>query len=227
MLAGAPAARHQERMDRTRIDPLFAAALIAGASYYANYWLALQGTPAVVWKGAGVALLALWARGKAGNSEGRMIGAVLALGALGDVLLELQGMAAGAIAFLAGHFLASYLYLRNRRIPAANWIAPAVAMAVALLAWWVFKANAQAGLLAFYIFGLSLMTGAAMLSRLGTLVAAGALLFFVSDWLIFLREGRMIAPQVSHLLVWPTYFAGQALIAWGAVHALRGEKAAA
>lgn len=214
-------------MNRTRIEPLFAAALVAGISYYANYWLNVQGTPAVVWKGAGVGLLALWARSTAVNSEGRMIGAVLALGALGDVLLEVMGMAAGGLAFLAGHFLASYLYLRNSRVPAAHWIAPPIAMAVALFAWWMFRGGYQVELLAFYMFGLSLMTASAMLSRLGTLVAAGALLFFVSDWLIFLREGKMIAPEISHLLVWPTYFGGQALIAWGAVHAFRGEKAAA
>lgn len=214
-------------MDRNRIEPLFATAILAGASYYANVWLDLHGTPAVIWKGAGVALLALWARGKAVNSDGRMIGAVLALGALGDVLLELQGMAAGGLAFLAGHFLASYLYLRNSRVLAAPWIASPIAMGVALLAWWVFKGGYQVELLAFYVFGLSLMTASAMLSRLGTLVALGALLFFVSDWLIFLAEGRMILPLVPKLLVWPAYFIGQALIAWGAVHALRGDKAAA
>ncbi len=211
-------------MDRTRIDPLFALALIAGATYYANVWLQLEGTAGVVWKGVGVALLAFWARGKAVNPDGRMIGAVLALGALGDVLLELQGMAAGAVAFLAGHFLASYLYLRHRRVPGAQWIAPPIAAGMSALGWWIFKGDAQAGLLAFYLFGLSLMTASAMLSRLGTLVAAGALLFFVSDWLIFLGEGRLIAAEIPRLLIWPTYFAGQALIAWGAVHALNQEK---
>ncbi len=207
-------------MDRTRIDPLFALALIAGATYYANVWLEAGGTAAVVWKGAGVALLAFWARGKAVSGDGRVLGAVLALGALGDVLLELQGMAAGGLAFLAGHFLAAYLYLRHKRVPAAQWIAPPVAMGMALLAWWVFRGGYQVELLAFYVFGLSLMTASAMLSRLGTLVAAGALLFFVSDWLIFLNEGRMLPPLVASLLIWPTYFIGQALIAWGGVHAL-------
>ncbi len=208
-------------MDRNRLDPLFLAALIAGASYYAEYWLHVGGTPAIVWKGAGVGLLALWARGKAINQDGRMIGAVLALGALGDVLLEAQGMIAGAIAFLAGHLLASYLYLRHRRVPLANWIAPAVAAAVAALAWYVFRALPDPELLAVYVFGLALMTAAAVLSRLGALVAAGALLFFVSDWLIFLRMGPLAGSPVPGLLVWPTYFAGQALIAWGAVHAFR------
>jgi len=213
-------------MNRDRIEPLFAAAILAGASYYANDWIGLQGTAAVVWKGAGVGLLALWARSKAMNADGRTIGAVLALGALGDVLLVLQGMVAGAVAFLAGHLLASYLYLRNRRLASANWIAPPVAAGVALFAWWLFQSDPRAILLAVYVFGLSLMAASAAFSRLGPLVALGALLFFVSDWLIFLREGRMIEAGVSNLLVWPTYFAGQALIAWGGVHALRNPTAA-
>uniref|UniRef100_UPI0019532648 hypothetical protein n=1 Tax=Enterobacter hormaechei TaxID=158836 RepID=UPI0019532648 len=78
-------------MDRNRIEPLFAAAIVAGVSYYANYWLETGGIAAIVWTGAGGGLLAFWARGKAVNQDGRMIGAVLALGALGDVLLELHG----------------------------------------------------------------------------------------------------------------------------------------
>lgn len=214
-------------MDRTRIEPLFAAAILAGASYYANHWLGLEGNAAVVWKGAGVGLLALWARGKAVNADGRMIGAVLALGALGDVLLELQGLVPGAVAFLVGHLLASYLYLRHKRIPYAQWIAPGVAAGVALLAWFVFHGLPNLELLGVYVFGLGLMAAAAALSRLGTLVALGALLFFVSDWLIFLNMGPLAGSPVPGLLIWPTYFAGQALIAWGAVHALREEEAAA
>ena len=192
-------------MDRSRIEPLFAAALVAGASYYANYWLEAGGIAAIVWKGAGVGLLAFWARGKAVNQDGRMIGAVLALGALGDVLLELHGLTTGAVAFMAGHLLASYLYLRHPRIPAANWIAPPVAAAVAVFAWYVFGTLPNPELLAVYVFGLALMTASAMLSRLGPLAGS----------------------PIPQLLVWPTYFVGQALIAWGAVHALRGEKAAA
>lgn len=214
-------------MDRTRIDPLFALALIAGASYYANVWLDIGGTAGLVWKGVCVGLLAFWARGKAVSGDGRVLGAVLALGALGDVLLEAQGLAAGGLAFLAGHFLAAYLYLRHKGVPAAQWIAPPVAMGAALLAWWVFRGGYQVELLAFYVFGLSLMTASALLSRLGTLVALGAVLFSVSDWLIFLSEGRMMPMLVAQLLVWPTYFIGQALIAWGGVHALNQEAPAA
>ncbi len=53
------------------------------------------------------------------------------------------------------------------------------------------------------------MTASAMLSRLGTLVAMGALLFFASDWLIFLRMGPLSGSPIPQLLVWPTYFAGR------------------
>ncbi len=214
-------------MDRTRIDPLFALALIAGASYYANVWLDVGGTAGLVWKGICVGLLAFWARGKAVSGDGRVLGAVLALGALGDVLLEAQGLAAGGLAFLAGHFLGAYLYLRHKRVPGAQWIAPPVAMGAALLAWWVFRGGYQVELLAFYVFGLSLMTASALLSRLGVLVAVGAVLFSVSDWLIFLSEGRMMPALIAQLLVWPTYFIGQVLIAWGGVHALNRAQPAA
>ncbi len=44
---------------------------------------------------------------------GRLAG-VLALGAVGDVLLEAVGLQAGAAAFLFGHLLAIWLYLRHR-----------------------------------------------------------------------------------------------------------------
>jgi uncharacterized membrane protein YhhN len=213
-------------MQRNRPDPLYLLALLVGASHYADHWLHVGGPAAIVWKGAGVALLALWARGRAVNPDGRMIAAVLGLGALGDVLLETHGLVAGAVAFLAGHAAASWLYLRHRRVPLANLIAPALAAAVAVFAWWLFRDQPHAILLAPYVFGLTLMAGSAVLSRLGTLVALGAVLFFASDWLIFLEKGPLAGSSLPGLLIWPSYFAGQALIAWGAVHALARERTA-
>jgi uncharacterized membrane protein YhhN len=47
--------------------------------------------------------------------QSRLLVAVMAFGALGDVLLETSGMTVGALAFLAGHVVAIVLYLRNRR----------------------------------------------------------------------------------------------------------------
>ncbi len=68
-----------------------------------------------------------------------MIGAVLALGALGDVLLELHGFTIGG-GGVHGRAICwqAISVARHRRIAAANWIAPPVAAAVAVLAWYLF-----------------------------------------------------------------------------------------
>ena len=51
-------------------------------------------------------------------------------------------------------------------------------------------------------------------------VGIGAVLFVISDLLIFSRFGAMKESAVPGLLIWPTYFAAQALIAWGVVRTL-------
>ena len=90
-------------------------AIAAGASYCLAAWLGWHGPAVTAWKGAGVGLLALWAATRARSADGWLLAAVLALGAIGDVLLDAVGMTAGALAFLAGHLVAIALYLRNRR----------------------------------------------------------------------------------------------------------------
>jgi uncharacterized membrane protein YhhN len=205
-------------MDR-RTDLLFVAALIAGISYWANDWIGVEGTAAIVWKGAGVTLLALWARGKAVNQEGRVIAAVLGLGALGDVLIRTHGLIAGAVPFLAGHVLATWLYVRHRR--ASIWLAAPIAVAIAGAAWLM----TQAAGVTVYAAGLGVMAGTAAVSRFG-LAGVGAALFAVSDLLLFSRMGPLAGSTLPDLLVWPTYFAGQALIAWSVVRALAREAAA-
>ena len=75
---------------------------------------------------------------------------------------------------------------------------------------------------ALYATGLGAMAGAAWLSRFPRYrVGLGAVLFVVSDLLIFARLGPLAGSAIPALLVWPTYFAGQALIAWGVVGTLK------
>ena len=52
-------------------------------------------------------------------------------------------------------------------------------------------------------------------------VALRALLFAVSDLLIFARLGPLAVSIVPTLLVWPLYVAGQAMIAYGVVRTER------
>lgn len=197
--------------------PLFATALVAGTSYYFADWLVAPGMLHIAWKGSGVALLAIWAALNARSRDGWLLAAALALGALGDVLLETAGLTVGAIAFLAGHAAAIVLYLHNRRATAAvtqRALALALLTATPVIAWLL---TGDAGV-TLYAVGLGAMAASAWASRFPRYrVGLGAVLFVVSDLLIFGRMGPLAGSAVPGLLIWPTYFAGQALIAWGVV----------
>ena len=202
--------------------PVLLAALVAGATYYVNHWIGIEGTTEIVWKGSGVGLLALWAGLRARGFDGWLVAAVLALGALGDVLLETHGLTIGALAFLAGHLVAVLLYLRNGTRP--GWLVVPIALGVAFLAWKLPADRDAAGGIAIYALGLGAMARSALVSRF-PLAALGAVLFVASDLLIFARLGPLAGSPLPGLLIWPTYFAGQALIAWGVVTVLARRKA--
>ncbi|MET0309059.1 MAG: lysoplasmalogenase family protein [Sphingomonas sp.] len=192
------------------------AALAAGASFYLHHWIAVEGPVEVVWKGAGVGLLALWAALRARSGDGWLIATVLGLGAAGDMLLETHGMTIGALAFLAGHLVAVVLYRRNR--VRSGWLVAPIAFGVAFAAWSLPADRDAAGGIAVYALGLGAMAGSALASRF-PLAALGALLFVLSDLLIFAGMGPLAASPLPGLLIWPTYFVGQALIAWAVVTA--------
>ncbi|RIA36678.1 putative membrane protein YhhN [Hephaestia caeni] len=205
------------------------AALVAGGSFCLAAWLGWNGPAMIAWKGAGVALLAAWAASEARGLDGWLIAIVLALGAAGDVLLEAVGMIAGAAAFLAGHLVAIGLYLRHRRAAltpsqrALGWlVAPAtVAISVALV--WRGDDVVAVGI---YAAILGLMAAMAWTSRFPRYrTGIGAMLFVASDLLIFARFGPLAGSFVPTLLVWPLYFAGQALIAVGVVRTLAADSA--
>lgn len=201
------------------------AAIAAGASYCLAAWFGWHGPAVTAWKGAGVALLAGWAATRARSLDGWLVVAVLALGATGDVLLEAVGTVPGAAAFLIGHVVAIALYLRNRRVS----LAPsqrALGLTVAPLT--VVIAVAMTGALgvAIYAAALGSMAATAWTSRFPRYrVGMGAMLFVASDLLIFSRSGLLAGSFVPTLLIWPLYFAGQALIATGVVAALDHSRA--
>lgn len=197
---------------------IFWAAIAAGATYLPATWLLPNGPMLVVWKGGGVALLALWAALRARSSDGWLLALVLALGAGGDVLLEVAGLTTGAIAFLAGHLVAVALYWRHLR---PDWrgglpIAVGRLLIISALAFAFPADRAAAPGIALYATGLGAMAAMAWLSDFPTRwVSFGALLFAVSDLLIFARLGPLAGSIIPDLLVWPLYFGGQAMIAWG------------
>jgi uncharacterized membrane protein YhhN len=204
------------------------ASIIAGVSYVATWDRGLPQAADLTWKGLGVGLLAVYAALNARTVDGWLLVAVMAFGALGDVLLGAAGLTVGALAFLAGHLVAIGLYLRNRRPnPTRSQLALAVVLvpAVTTIAFLLPADRAGAPGVAVYSLGLALMASTAWLSRFPRYrVGAGALMFVVSDLLIFGRGGPLQDSFAVGLAVWGLYYFGQLLICLGVVQALNAER---
>ena len=199
---------------------VFAAALVAGASYYFVDRLGIDGPMAIIWKGAGVALLAIWCALQARSRDGWLITAVMAFGAVGDVLIEAVGLTAGAFAFFFGHILAVVLYSQHRRkVISRTQVALAITLAslTSVIAWLL---THQLGVVP-YALWLGLMAATAWVSRFPRYrTGIGAVMFVASDLLIFAELGPLGVSPLPGLLIWPLYFGGQVLIASGVVRTL-------
>lgn len=206
-------------------------ALVAGAGrrhqFHDRGGAAARGAPIWAWKTTGVACLALWAAANARERSGWLIAAALGFGALGDWLLDARGLITGAAAFAVGHLIAIILYLTNRRAQPTpsqrllGWLTVPATLAIvwAMLSpapgWW----HAAA-----YSLFVAAMAAAAWTSRFPRYrTGIGAMMFLASDLFIFAGEGGVVPKDVTMWLVWPLYFAGQALIAWGVVRTLGKE----
>ena len=216
---------------RMKADParwMLYAAVIAGASYLASSSLPLSLVAATAWKGAGVGLLALYAGWRARDADGWLICAVMAFGALGDVLIETAGLIAGALAFLVGHLFAIALYLRNRRqalSPSQRLLAIVIVPAAVVIAWLLPADREGAPGVALYALGLSVMAACAWTSRFPRFrVGLGAMMFVTSDLLIFARSGPLSEAAWISFAIWALYFAGQVLVCVGVTDVL-GRKA--
>ena len=207
---------------RALIDkrPWLLASLLAGISYYFVRDAAMAGPFLMAWKGAGVALLAVYALSRHKGADGRQIAAVMAFGALGDVLIELV-LEWGAVAFLIGHLIAVHLYWRHRRdrLTGSQRVAAlAMLILVPLISFFLPVDRAAAPGIAFYALGLAAMAASAWTSTFPRYrVGIGAVMFVLSDLLIFSRMGPLAQSPLPDLLIWPLYYFGQFLICTGVV----------
>ena len=94
--------------------PWLLASLVFGISYWFAGPNTVPGLYLIVWKGAGVGLLAAYAWAHHPSRGAHLIALVLALGALGDMVLEID-FTYGALSFLAGHLVAIGFYTAHRR----------------------------------------------------------------------------------------------------------------
>ena len=206
---------------------LLASIAAATAFYFLSDNPVFEGTWGLLTKGASVGLLALYVLLRVPQGRRRVDGGLLVtalgLAAAGDVAIELDFVSGGAL-FAAAHLVAVALYRRNRHArpsPGQLLIGIALVFGTPLVSW-LLSADGQ---IAVYAIFLGAMAGAAWMShypryRVGT----GALLFVVSDWLIFSRLGPYDLAPLPDLFVWPLYYVGQVMIATGIVQCLRGEQ---
>lgn len=202
--------------------PWLLASLVAGIAYYFLWNNPLGGIWLIGLKGAGVGLLTVYALRRTRGLDGAMLTLALALSAAADMVLEIDFEAGGAL-FLASHCVAAALYLRNLRpltTPSQKACAAALFTATPAIAF-VLSARAE---IALYSISLGAMAGAAWMSRFPRYrVGLGAVLFIISDWLIFSRMGPLDLGPLPDILIWPTYFAAQVMIATGVVQTLRAQ----
>ena len=206
---------------------LLASIAAATAYYFLSDNPVFEGTWGLAAKGASVGLLALYTllrvpHGKRGV-DGALLVVMLVLAAAGDVAIELDFLTGGAF-FAAAHVVAVGLYLRNlhkRPSPTQKLMGVGLLVATPLVSW-LLSGEVQ---IAIYAGFLGAMASAAWMShypryRVGT----GAVLFVLSDWLIFSRLGPYNLAPLPDLLIWPLYYGGQLMIATGIVQCLRGEQ---
>lgn len=206
---------------------LWLLALAGGVSFMLAVVQRLDGPAIWAWKTTGVGFLALWAAANARERHGWLIAAALGFGALGDYLLDAKGLVAGAAAFAVGHVVAIALYLMNRRTqttPSQRLLGWLTMPATLAIVWGMLSPAAGWWHAAVYSLFVAAMAAAAWTSRFPRYCTGiGAMLFLASDLFIFAGEGGVLGKDVTMWLVWPLYFAGQALIAWGVVGTLAKE----
>lgn len=168
-----------------------------------------------------LALLALRRRGMRRDAGVLALG--LALSTAGDVLLDLNPrfFVFGLGAFLLAHLSYIVLFVRNRasktRLGPARLAAVLiiVAYSATLSAWIVPSVGELALPVVIYIAAITTMVCTAILARFRKpWVAAGAILFLVSDSLLAIHKFKTPVP-LRDQLVWITYYLGQCGIALG------------
>jgi uncharacterized membrane protein YhhN len=208
----------------TRGKALIAASVAGALAFYLLRSADPMPLALIILKGTGVGMLALLALLYGPGRSGAMLAGVMALGALGDMVIEFDTVA-GAAAFLIGHLLVVALYLgfrRDRLTTSQMMLALVILVAVPLAGWSLPADRASAAMVLVYALALGLMAAAAWTSRFSRYsVGIGAVLFVLSDLLIFAEGGPLADSALPHLLIWPLYYIGQLMICLGVLSVLR------
>ncbi len=182
----------------------------------ATYWL-----PNAIIKTLSIALLALLAF----RANALLLGLALLFGSLGDLFLALPfGLFVyGLSAFLIGHLVYSFLWVRHWKSPLKLTSNQKLVSAILFLFTMFmlgFLLPLEGGLtipVAVYMIVITAMAISAVLAGFScNWIVLGAILFVISDTLIALgRFKHVVTGLTSGFLIWSTYYLAQYLITMG------------
>lgn len=198
----------------------------------ALYWGMIRAGREAGWAGSAVKTLSVAGLALTGALAGApgLIVVGLALGSVGDFALSRPGdraFLAGMAAFAAGHLAYALAFWGWAGSGISFGQLLALAFLLALIqsteSWLAPRTGALKPAVRGYVGIIGIMAALALFlaARSGTAwVQAGAGLFVTSDLLLALRMFVVTTPRARAglgLAVWPAYWAGQALILWGAL----------
>ena len=201
--------------------------LLSIAAAIAFYYLRFTPVPELyvqLIKGAGVALLAVYAFVRHSSPDARLLCWALACAALGDIALDWDFRIGGSFFFLF-HVLAIGIFLRNKRDSISgtqSWVVGLTLILTPLLCWLLPADRDLAWQVGLYGLALGGMASSAWASNFPRYrVGAGAMLFLISDLLIFAGMGPLRGHFLVEYMVWPIYYLGMFLICTGIIQTLR------
>jgi uncharacterized membrane protein YhhN len=203
--------------------PFLLASLIFGLSYPLASYFAVPELFAIIWKMAAVGFLVPYALRKHHDGDFAILAAFLAFCALGDGLIEIE-MLWGGIAFAVAHVIAIGLYLRHWRKRAAfsqRMLAITVLVCAPFIAYRLPGSESmgqQAALYTLFVAGMAACAWSSQFPRYR--VGIGAMIFVVSDLLIFARMGPLAGAGWIGLAIWYLYYVAVLMIATGVVTTL-------
>ncbi len=175
-------------------------------------------------KGFAVGFLAIYAYLRHQSGDSHRLALALAVAAMADMAIEMD-LRVGAAVFFVFHMLAVSVFMNHSRGKLHGrdqWAFLAILILPPLIGYFLPYDRSIAWAVAIYAVALGLMAASAWMSDFPKMrVAAGALLFVLSDLLIFAELGPLSGSAVPEYLVWPIYYLGQFLITIGVVTTLR------
>lgn len=174
-------------------------------------------------KGGAVASLAAYALRRLSGPNAALLALFLGLSALGDALIIID-IGLGGAAFFAAHLFAIFLFARHRRstLAVSQAILAILLLGATPLLSYLLTLPGTDWLLIIYSAVLGLMACMAWSSAYPRYqVGIGAILFVISDLLLFGSMGLLQNISLAGALVWPIYYIGQLMICTGVVRTMR------